>query len=131
MTVSSEGILFVQATDEALIGNTYTVSVQNTITIDDNGGTLLDEFAPVDADDKIEFTITLEDGCKAATINSPTFSSSILSVVDGETDSITFIDASDSFGEIVPQTDFCGRREYEVQFQSDSTVVSWVTVELT
>jgi hypothetical protein len=49
-----------------------------------------------------------------------------LAVEDGQTDFITFTDASGTFGVEVADVDFCGRREYEVQFVSDSFVVSWI-----
>ena len=98
MSVSAAGVLDVQAFDTSLASNTYTVSVQNTITIADNGGTSNVQFAPVDANDKVEFIITLEDGCKTATLSSPTLSSNTLNVDDGSSADLTFTDASDSFG---------------------------------
>jgi hypothetical protein len=90
--------------------------VQNTITITDNGGTANDVFAPVDADDKVEFTITLDDGCNDAMINPPSLSTYSLSVIDGDTDTITFTDAGDTFSVQISDVTWCGRREYEVQF---------------
>jgi hypothetical protein len=89
--------------------------VQNTITIPNNGGTSNDQFAPSGTSDKVEFTITLTDGCSTATINSPSLSASY-SVDDGSTQTATFTDASDTFGALISQTDFCGRRLYEIQF---------------
>lgn len=116
MTVDSDGVLKVQAFDTSLAANTYTVSVQNTITVTQNGqfGTANEVFAPSGASDKVEFTITLEDGCSTATINSPTLSASY-SVDDGLTQTATFTDASDTFGTSIAQSDFCGRRVYEIQ----------------
>jgi hypothetical protein len=68
------------------------------MTIADNGGNSNVAFAPSGASDKVEFTITLTDGCTTATINSPTLSTSSLSVNDGSSATVTFTDASDSFG---------------------------------
>lgn len=129
MTVDSDGVLKVQAFDTSLAANTYTVSVQNTITVTQNGqfGTANEVFAPSGVSDKVEFTITLEDGCSTATINSPTLSASY-SVDDGLTQTATFTDASDTFGISISQSDFCGRRVYEIQEQGTNNVVSWATV---
>ena len=90
------------------------MSVQNTITIADNGGTSNVAFAPADANDKVEFVVTLEDGCKTATLSTPTLSGATLNVADGGTASLTFDDVSDSFGSYLSQLDFCGVRTYEI-----------------
>ena len=57
-------------------------------------------------------------------------SASTLTVADGASGSLTFTDASDSYGIFLAQTDFCGVRTYEVQMVSDNSVVSWVSVTL-
>lgn len=89
------------------------MSVQNTITVGNNNGAS-STFNPADSDDKVAFTVTLRDGCTTATLNSPTLSTSSLTVDDGGSAQLTFTDASDSFGTYLSQIDFCGTRNYEV-----------------
>ena len=77
--------------------NTYTVSVQNTITLTSNGSTGATSFAPTDSNDKVEFTITIADPCKTTTVNTITVSGTDSSspyskaVTDGSTASVTFV----------------------------------------
>ena len=78
--------------------------------------------------------MTLSDGCSGATIQTPTLSSSTLSVDDGASSTLTFTDASDSFGTFLSDITFCGERNYDVQFRSGGNAgntVSWVSVALT
>ena len=53
--------------------NTYTVSVQNTITIANNGGSS-STFSPADTNDKVSFVITIVDPCRTTTLPSLTVS---------------------------------------------------------
>ena len=54
--------------------NTYTVSVQNTITMTSNGSSGATSFAPTDSSDKVEFTITIANPCLTTTVNTLTVS---------------------------------------------------------
>ena len=64
--------------------------------------------------------------CDISRINTPTVGT--LTVDDGATNSITFTDAGDTASDRSLPLDYCGFRTYEVQKQSDSSVVDWVTV---
>lgn len=118
------GVLTVQAFDTSLASNTYDIELQNTITLASNGaGTTT--FNPT-ASDKVEFTITLRDGCLDATLESPTVNQ--LDVEDGKTATINFSDASDTYGASLSQLDFCGLRTYEVQDRSTNAVIAWTSI---
>ena len=66
------GRLNVDSGNLAAVG-THTVSVQNTVTIASNGGSS-STFTPIDASDKVEFTVTIENPCLTTTVNTITVS---------------------------------------------------------
>lgn len=90
------GRIAVDAVVTAAVG-THTVSVQNTPTIASNGANGSESFAPANAADKVEFTITIEDPCRTTTVNTITItgtdSSSPYSkgVQDTATATVTFV----------------------------------------
>lgn len=101
------------------------MTVKNDITVAPNGPNASDTFTATGAD-VVSFTITLQDGCLTATLNSPTVND--MSTADGTSTTQTFADASDTFSSAINQLDFCGLRTYEVQLQSDGSAVSWASV---
>ena len=62
------------AVDTVLVAaiGTHTVSVQDTVTIASNGLSGSTTFNPTDSTDKVEFTITIADPCRTATVNTIT-----------------------------------------------------------
>ena len=123
----SNGILTIQSTDTNLIGTNYPVSLDTTFTLYSNGGSSTTTFVA----STVSFTIYLANGCEGATLNSPSLSSTAVTLVDGTTSTVTFTDASDTYASFLNDLTYCGTRTYEVQFQSDSSTVSWISVALT
>lgn len=121
----TNGILTVQSFDLTMATDTHAITVKNDVTIASNGSNGSETFTATGGD-IVSFTVTLADGCLSATINSPTISN--IAVEDGKTTTQTFTDASDSFGSTLADIDFCGLRSYEIQLQSDNSVVTWATV---
>ena len=99
--------------------NTYTISLQNTITISNNGGSS-STFAPTNADDKVSFVITIVDPCRTTTVNTLTVSGAdssspySKSVGDGSATTVTFVrptTAAEASNGIVS---VCGSTSYTV-----------------
>lgn len=118
------GELIVQSYDSAENSNTYALTVYNDVTIANNGATGSSTFSG--SGDTVDFTITLRDGCVSATLVSPTLTN--MAVDDGNTQTQTFADASDTFGAAINQIDYCGVRTYSVVDQGTNTAISWVSV---
>ena len=104
----------VVTTDTSLHGTSTTFTV--TTTLDDTAGT---------NDNSYTFTITLDNPCRTATLNSPTLSN--ISVDDGSSTTATFTDAGDSYSTDYGNKAFCGTRTFTIE-DTSSNAVSWLSV---
>ena len=74
------------------------------------------------------FTITLEDPCRSATLNTPSVAN--MSVVDGSSATQTYTDVSDSHYTNYGNLNFCGGRTFTIETTAGAAV-AWCTVALT
>ena len=74
------------------------------------------------------FTVTIVDPCLGTSINGVTFTPSLLSVVNGETASVTFAEATDTV-EVSNNIDtLCGPRAYQLLSSNGSAAPSFVAL---
>ena len=109
---------------------THTVSVQNTVSMSSNnaGST---SFAPSDSNDKVEFTITIADPCKTATVNTITVSGAdssgpySKSVTDGSTTTVTFVRPTTSVESSTGISAVCGDTSYTLHSDNSGTAFTY------
>ena len=116
----------------------YTVSVQNTVTIANNGSSGSTTFNPTDSSDKVEFTIVIANPCKTATVNTITVSSTdssspySKSVTDGSTTTVTFVRPTTSVEDSSGIASVCGDTSYSLHSDNSGTAftynASWAVI---
>ena len=109
----------------------HTVSVQNTVTIASNGSAGSTTFAPADANDKVEFTIVIENPCLTTTVNTITFSGTDSSspyskaVTDGSTTTVTFVRPTTTTETSAGISAVCGDTTYSLHSDNSGTNFSY------
>jgi hypothetical protein len=86
---------------------TYTVRLTNTVTDNNQGGP--HTFTPYQ-----EFVVTVIDPCDTTVITPPLTASSIITVVNGQSASLSFAEAKDSIQETNKIYTLCGPRAYSI-----------------
>ena len=113
--------------------NSYTVSLQNTLTISSNGSSGSTSFSPTDSSDKVEFTIVIADPCKTATVNTITVSGTDSSspyskaVTDGSSTTVTFVRPTTSVETSSGISSVCGDTSYTLHSDTSGNTYSYTS----
>lgn len=106
---------------------TYTVSVQNTITVGSNGPAGSSNFAPTGAADKVEFEIIINNPCWQAVYDAVVFDPlpnvTPFEVTDGESGSVNFNRPSNDVETLRTIPLLCGDTSYEVFADTSDTAL--------
>jgi len=126
---TTAGRVNVYSSKTAAVG-THTVSVQNTITISNNGGSS-STFAPADANDKVSFTITIANPCTSTTVNTLTVSGADSSapyakaVTDGSTTTVTFVRPTTAAEDANGISEVCGDTSYSLHSDNQGATFAY------
>jgi hypothetical protein len=108
-------------TNDVSAKNTYSVSVQNTITVLQNGefGTTNEQFIPTGVSDKVTVSVDIVNPCETTTVNSLVFtggdySAGVLTVTDTQSVSVTFPRPTTTAEDSNAVVSVCGATTYTV-----------------
>ena len=105
------------------------VTLATTYTIADNGGVTNWSTILNSGNNLLSFTIVISDPCTSATLNIPNLTAGI-TVIDGNTATLSFEDVSDNVGVEQFNKYFCGYRSFTIEATSGSytTATNFLTI---
>lgn len=127
---SNAGRLIVQTDNLAHVGSVQ-ITLATTYTIADNGGVTNWQTALNSGANLVSFTIVISDPCTSAILNVPNLTAGI-TVVDGNSATLTFEDVSDTVGVAQFNKYFCGYRTFSIEASSGSytTATNFLTIAM-
>ena len=96
-----------------------------------NGSSGATSFAPADANDKVEFTITIADPCRTTTVNTITVSGTDSSspyskaVTDGSSTTVTFVRPTTTTEDTNGVVQVCGSTSYSLHSDNTGTAFTY------